>query len=316
MEQRAQRVGEVKVSLIVVFFCGRHVRGAGLLRKALQYLVDFFVHPLDALPDAFVEGVPCLKVEYAALVVPSGQVGDDLAPALVLDLGGEEVEERLGRALATDDRLHHQRPALPVDVAQDVVQAYVHLDQLVVHALGGAAGLDDELVAGAAQVAQVEDFGGRDEGGAQEPVGVEAADPHAVGAVALRAALDVLHVARVDKAGVEAGVEQGQVRREPVDAGGLHGDGGDPLFLEMPDKLPQPLGVGGEGDHLRSDAVPEGAGACPDGVLVQVKPRAMGVDDFQFFGKPDGLRLCGLYVGVSGHLSDGGRGLGDCSKGS
>lgn len=118
---------------------------------------------------------------------------------------------------------------------------------------------------------------------------MEAANPHAVGAVALWAAIDAFQGTWIEKAGGEAGVTQSQVRREPVDARGLHGDSGDLPFLEVLDKLVQAFGVGGEGDHLRCDAVMEGTGAYPDSVLVQVKSRAMRVDDFHCPGKLDFL---------------------------
>jgi hypothetical protein len=84
IEYWTQGMREIKVVLTVVFFYGRQVRGAGLLREALQELVNFFVHPFDVLLDALVEGVPRFKAEYAELVIPPGQEGDDLFFALSL----------------------------------------------------------------------------------------------------------------------------------------------------------------------------------------------------------------------------------------
>jgi hypothetical protein len=90
---------------------------------------------------------------------------------------------------------------------------------------------------------------------AQEAHGVEVLQPLAVLHVGL-APREVFAVARVDEHHLKPGGFEDLVERDPVNASGLHGDGGDAALDEPIAQGEQVLGEGGEG----ADGVGAGAG--------------------------------------------------------
>ena len=92
------------------------------------------------------------------------------------------------------------------------------------------------------------DLVGGPEAAAQQADGVEILQPLAVLHVGL-AAGQVFAVARVDEADVQPRRLEDLEERDPIDAGGLHRDGGDATFLEPVAHGVQVLGEGGEGTH-------------------------------------------------------------------
>ena len=144
------------------------------------------------------------------------------------------------------------------EVAEDVVELEVHLIQGLLHVLGVGGRLLHQALAVPEEGPDGTDRLGRAEGGAEEADGVQVLEPLAVLDVGLPAG-DVLDMARVDQADLEAARLQDLVQGDPVHAGGLHGHGGDAALRE-------PVR---EGVQVRREG-PE----APDGLRVAVERHA------------------------------------------
>ena len=113
----------------------------------------------------------------------------------------------------------------------------------------------DERVPMAQQRAEGEDRGGGPEAAAQQADTVELAQPLTVLDITLPTR-HVLDVAGVDEQDREPARLEDVVDRDPIDAGGFHGDTGDATGDEP---VGQPLEVGGEGpERLHRGRVPIG----------------------------------------------------------
>ena len=129
-------------------------------------------------------------------------------------------------ALAGQNGPDDPQPGDPGHVADHAVQLQIHLDQGFLNVLDVSAGVLDQPGAVAPVGAQDADLVGRAEGGGQEAVAVELLQPLAILDVGF-AAGQVLDVAGVDQADLEAVGLQDLADRDPVDAGRLHRHRGD-----------------------------------------------------------------------------------------
>jgi hypothetical protein len=156
--------------------------------------------------------------------------------------------------------------------------------ELEVHLLEGLVNVLDVLGAAAQEhgalteeASQQGDVGGRAEGAIEQAEGVELLDPLTVEHVSL-AARDVLHATGIDEADLEEAFFEDLEEGDPVDAGGLHGDGGDATGGEP---VGEGVEVGGEGFEF-ADVLPMGIGAGRDGgevgVGADVDAGGMGVE--------------------------------------
>ena len=163
--------------------------------------------------------------------------------------------EDLGVALAGDEVAEDREPGLPDNVADDEGELQIHLDERLLHPADVVSGGVDEDVAVAHEGAQGENRPGRAEAAAQEPDTVQLTQPLTVLDIAL-AAGDVFDVAGVDEQDREPTRLEDVVDRDPIDAGGFHGDTGDATGDEP---VGQPLEVGGKGwERLHRGRVPIG----------------------------------------------------------
>ena len=192
--------------------------------------------------------------EDVLVAVVAGERGGDLrrrGSAVRITVLGEDVWV----AFAGDEGAEDQEPGAAGDVADHARQEEVHLDQRFLHPLDVGAGVLDERVPMAQQGAEGEDRGDGPEAAAQEAHAVEFAQPLTVLDIAL-AARHVLDVARVDEQDLEPARLEDVVDRDPVDAGGFHGDTGDATGTEP---VGQALEVRREGpERLHGDRIPVG----------------------------------------------------------
>ena len=208
--------------------------------------------------------------------------------AVVASQGGGDLGQRrlaVRVAVAGDEVAEDLQPGDADDVADDAPELEVHLDQRLLHPPHvGAGGLDEDLA-----VAQVGAEGEHGAGGAEAPAqqadAVQLAQPLTILDVAL-AAGHVFDVAGVDKQDLQAPGFQDVEERDPLHAGGFHGDarhaaGDEPVgeALEVRGKRPEGLNEGG---------VPIGR----DGHKVlrgpAVDARDIDLDPFQYGGRPTG----------------------------
>ena len=133
----------------------------------------------------------------------------------------------------------------------------------------------------AAQHAHV---GGRPKGAREQPIGMQALQPLAIEPIGFRAARDALGWARVDQEHLQAlGLSQFK-QGNPVDPGGLHGDGGDATGEE-------PVGEGVEGGGAGAETA-DGLGVAARGHgnpvlrLANVDASGVGVVDLEGVGEP------------------------------
>ena len=138
--------------------------------------------------------------------------------------------QRLGVPLAGEDRVEDGQARDAGDVAEDMVELEVHLGEGLLDMLGVGGGQLDQGVAVPEEGADGADRLRRAEGGPQQADGMEVLEPLAVLDVGLPAR-DVLDMPGVDQADLDPPGLEDLVERDPVHAGGLHGDGGDAALV-------------------------------------------------------------------------------------
>jgi hypothetical protein len=126
------------------------------------------------------------------------------------------------------------------------VDLNVHLGEGLVEVLDLLAGVADEVGAVAQECAHGTDVFGGPEAGAEQADGVEILNPLAVADVGL-AAREIFALAGVDEADFEAGSFEDLEERDPIDAGGLQGDGLNATLQKPVAQLEEIVGEGGEG---------------------------------------------------------------------
>ena len=188
-----------------------------------------------------------------AAVVPR-QRGDDFLGG-GFAVGVAMLGEDLRVAFAGDEGAEDREAGRADDVADDTREEEVHLRERFLYALDIGAGGLDEHIAVAHEGAEGEDRAGGAKAAAQQPDRVQLAEPLAVLDVAL-AAGDVLDVAGIDQEDFEAAGFEDVVDRDPVDAGGFHGDAGDATRDEPVGEAFEVRGEGPEG--LNGRRVPIG----------------------------------------------------------
>ena len=129
-------------------------------------------------------------------------------------------------ALAGDEVAEDLEARAPDDVADDERKLEVHLHERLLHPSDVVPCRLNEGVAVAHEGAEGQDRPGGAEAAAQQADRVQLAQPFTVFDVAL-AAGDVFDVASVDEQDLQAARFEDVIDRDPVDAGGFHGDTGD-----------------------------------------------------------------------------------------
>ena len=210
--------------------------GSGGGRHGDEGGVDPGIHALEIGLDLLVAlvdlgGVDIIELEGLAqgeqvlgAVIADQGLGDGLPGGLDAEIaqGGQPLRIALSGEKGADDA----QAGDAGDVADHVVELEIHLDQGFLHVLDVGGGGLDEPGALAPVGAQDADLIGGAEGGGQQAVGVELLQPLAILDVGL-AAGKVFDVVGVDQADVQSVGFQDLGDRDPVDAGGFHGDRGD-----------------------------------------------------------------------------------------
>jgi hypothetical protein len=172
--------------------------------------------------------------------------GEDIArgfDAVVLEGG-----EGLGVAFTIEDGGEDGLAGDPGEVADDMVELNVHLCERFLEVVDAAACSANEGVAMTKNGAHCTDLVGGAEAGTQEADGMKILEPLAVLNIGLTA-WEIFAVTCVDEADFDAGALEDLEERNPIDAGGLHGDGSD-VTLEQPvTQSEEILGEGGEGTN-------------------------------------------------------------------
>ena len=180
----------------------------------------------------------------SAAVISSGEA---------LQCGSRWWARTCGSRLAGDEVGEDREPGLADDVADDERQLEVHLDERLLHPADVVPGGVHEDVAVAHEGAQGEDRPGGAKAAAQEPDTVQLAQPLTVLDIAL-ASGDVFDVPGVDEQHLDPPRLEDVVDRDPVDAGGFHGDAGDatrdePVGEALEVRGEGPEGLDGEGSR-------------------------------------------------------------------
>ena len=230
-------------------------------------------------------------------VVAHERLGDGLRGGL--DPAVAVLGQHLRIPLPRQDRVEDGQARDPGDVADRVVELEIHLGEGLLHVLGVGGRQMNQGVAVPEQGADGADRLRRAEGPPQEADGMEVLEPLAVLDIRLPAR-DVLDVAGVHQADLNAAGLQDLVQGDPVDARGLHGDGGDAALREPRGHGEQILGEGPEApDRLRvpvkRHADVELGGADVDRRRVRVQDR-----------RGDGAGGASLTSGHGGLLRGGG----------
>jgi hypothetical protein len=161
--------------------------------------------------------------------------------------------------------------------------------------VGGAVA--DEAIAMTDERAEGADVIGWAEGGREKAVGVELLDPLAVEDVGFLLELDL---PGVDEADFEAVLFEDVDDRDPVDAGGLKGNGGDAALLKPVGEGVDIAGESGEDANGRVGSVPGDAGV--DLVVADVEARGVEVDLLEGIEVRDTQDLRLLLLSHSKHL--------------
>jgi hypothetical protein len=170
------------------------------------------------------------------------------------------------------------------------VELEVHLLEGLVDVLDMLSARAQEHGALAEEASKDNDLVRRAEGAIEQAEGVQLLDPLAVEDVGL-AARDVLHTAGVDEADVEGAFFEDLEEGDPVDAGGLHGDGGHAAGGEP---VGQGVEVSGEGFELPDVValrIRAGRYGGEVGVGADVDARGVGEDLREARGLTHGLHL-------------------------
>src|SRR5262245_7909576 len=184
----------------------------------------------------------------------------------------------LGVGVSVDDVAQDLEAGDARDVADHEVELEVHLDQGLLHALNVGGGALDQGFTVTQKCPQRRDGWCRTEAAAQQTDAVQLPDPLTVADIAL-AAWDVLDVPSVHEYRLQTARFQDLVDRDPVDAGGFHGDRGNATGNEP---VGEALQVAREGLE-RTYRIGVAIGGYGHVVLSRpaVDPGCIGVDAFE-----------------------------------
>ena len=248
--------------------------GVGIADHLHEYVFEGFAQADNSTAHQFGGAGLGLAISKHLVELMGGQIGlvsqrqdEDVLVAVVTGERGGNLLRRglavwipmvgqdLGVALAGDDVAEDREPGLPDNVADDERQLEIHLDERLLHPADVVPGGVDDDVAVAYEGAHGEDRSGGAKAATQEPDAVELAQPLTVLDIAL-AAGDVFDVAGVDEQHLDPPGLEDVVDRDPVDAGGFHGNTGDPTGDEPVGEALEVRGEGREG--LDGEGVPIG----------------------------------------------------------
>ena len=154
--------------------------------------------------------------------------------------------ELLRIAFAGEDGVEDGQAGDAGQVTDDVMDLEVHLGEGFLEVLHVTASVTDEIGPMAQEGAHGTNLFGRAEAGAQQADRVEVLDPLAVADVGL-AAGEVLAMTRIDQTDLQAGRFEDLKQRNPIDAGGFHGDRLHPTLFQPVAQGVQVVGEGAEG---------------------------------------------------------------------
>src|SRR3954451_2053702 len=174
--------------------------------------------------------------------VPDQGLGDLFLGALAALIAQLGQFDRI--ATAGQDGFDDRHPGLAHDVADDQGELEVHLHQGLLPVLDVSRGIRDQVLALTDEAAQDHDLVLGPERLLQQAVAMQPLNPLAVVDVALGATVDLGYGPSIDQKDLEAAPLEELIEGDPVDAGGLHGDG-----IDAPGGEPigERLEIGGEG---------------------------------------------------------------------
>lgn len=205
-----------------------------------------------------------------------------------------EGSQLLRITFAREDRFQNSQPGDASQVADDIMDLEIHLRQRLLQVLHMAAGITGEVGPVAQQRTHGADMFGWTEAGAQQADGVEILNPLTVAEVGL-AAGQVFAMAGVNQKNFESGGFEDLKERNPIDAGGLHGDGLNATSFEPVTQLKQIVGESGKGSNRVGVGVARDGhlnlrGADVDAGSVRMEHGQLGVG-FGFYFFADGPRF-------------------------
>ncbi len=212
-----------------------------------------------------------------------------------------EGGQLLGIPLARQNRFQDGQTGHAGQVADDVVELEIHLRERFLQVLHMAAGITGEVGPMAQEGTHGTNLFGRPEARAQQADRMQVLNPLAVADVGL-AAGEIFTMPRVDQTDFQSGGFKDLKDGNPIDAGGLHGNGLDATGFEPVAQRVQIVGEGGEGPDRVWSGVPRDGdldfgGAEVDAGGVRMERGQLGVGfGFYFFG--DGHRFA--FVKVAG----------------
>jgi hypothetical protein len=236
---------------------------------------------LDLLDGGF-EGVDLGEVQLQQEAMMSHhaavQGGHELG-AGGFEAAAGEVGQAVGIGLAGDQGLEDGATTHAEEVAEQAGQLEVGVLQRLPDPQGVLRDLPHELLAGAGEIAQLLDGGGRDEAAADEPVGETIGDPGRIGHITLPPR-DVAERLGVGEDQLECAFED-VPDRSPVHSGRFHRDMGTAVSGK-------PVAGGeefrrrrAEGSHVvRDDLARHAAGAGDHGVLMHIETTTGGYISF------------------------------------
>jgi hypothetical protein len=257
-------------------------RGQGLaiapVREGLEVRLDVLITFGDFLVIHLIEG-DRLGQSKQMFVAPIALQGAGDGGLIVLAAIVTQLGQRRRITLAGQDGADNRQAGHAGKVADHMLQLDVHLGQRFLHMLDMLRGMGEQHRALAEITAQHADLVSRTEGTREQTEGVQALNPLAVMPIALGSAFDLLHLLRIDQEDCEAAGFEEFKERDPIDAGGLEGDGGDPTGGEPVRQRFQVGSAGPEAAYWLG--VVTGGDGNPVGFGTDVDARGMQVDGCQ-----------------------------------
>ena len=257
---------------------GTRVQGGQML---LELLIAGGDLPLIMLPglEVLAQGEEMFGSPIALEAAGDGILGS--FDAMIFE--GGQLE---GIALALQDGLDDGQAGDAGQIADDVLELNVHLGQGLVHEADLIGGTTDEAVAVTEERADDANNLRGAKAGVEQTHRVKILEPLTILDVGL-ATGEIFAMTGIDQADLKAGGVEDLEERNPIDAGGFHGDGSDATGFEPVTQLEQRIGEGlkgtdGLGIGVWRDGDPDFAGADVNagGVRVEGGENANGSGDF------------------------------------
>lgn len=208
-----------------------------------------------------------------------------------------ELSQNVRVALAIEDGLDDGHAGETGDVGDDRSEFDVHQLKGLLDVLDMRGPHLDEIIAVADVSAKRTDLRGRDEGATQKAVGVELLDPLAVENVRLLAG-DILDMASVDDKDFKAASFKDFEGGDPVDTGGLHGNGID---LSSFEPISEGMEISGESGEFADGSVETTLGnSGPNLLITNIETGSIEIDLLESLERND-LAVTAFIMGLLGH---------------